>query len=339
MRRWTLHFTVRSLPEPSRRHPALAALSTDLAGWIDQANVPDGAPFLVAPDFSYDLALNAWFVSTEMRLAAANTRNGYARDLSAFLTFLAHARGGRDWRDATEEDHLAYLHWRHHDPAGPRIAGSTWNREVAAVSKFFRWAQWAGHCPRQPIPHRLASAPPAGLRAYRRGQEVAATYSHDARRDRIQWLTPSTYRTWRDVGLRGYSLSGLSDPGFRGRWAARNAAFADLMVRTGMRLSEQASIMVAELPLLSGPERYQRFWLAPAIAKRASARWIYIPATVISDLAAYASCDRARVIADARARGRYNALRDVLAPVLPHRHRWESAASHHPDEDHHPVWE
>jgi hypothetical protein len=47
VRRWTLHFTARVLPDLSRRHPALAALSTDLAGWIDQGNVPDGTPFLL----------------------------------------------------------------------------------------------------------------------------------------------------------------------------------------------------------------------------------------------------------------------------------------------------
>ncbi|GAA2788233.1 hypothetical protein GCM10010470_23490 [Saccharopolyspora taberi] len=41
---------------------------------------------------------------------------------------------------------------------------------------------------------------------------------------------------------------GKGNVGFRGRWAGRNAAFCDLMVRTGMRLTEQASLTIFELP-------------------------------------------------------------------------------------------
>ncbi|WP_428837560.1 site-specific integrase [Streptomyces olivaceiscleroticus] len=68
------------------------------------------------------------------------TRFGYARDLAAFLAFLWSARGRKGWRDAVEEDHLAYLVWRRRDADGPRVAGATWNREVAGVDAFYRGA-------------------------------------------------------------------------------------------------------------------------------------------------------------------------------------------------------
>jgi hypothetical protein len=92
---------------------------------------------------------------------------------------------------------------------------------------------------------------------------------------------------------------------FKGRWAARNATFTDLMVRTGMRLSEQASLTTFEMPTQPGLGGYQRFWLPGAIAKYFSARWIYVPHSVVRELAAYAELDRAEVVEEARSAGRY----------------------------------
>jgi integrase len=147
-----------------------------------------------------------------------------------------------------------------------------------------------------------------------------ATYSHGAGRERITWLPPSSYRRWRDVGVRGYTTAGLPDDRFRGRWAGRNAAFCDLMVRSGLRLSEQAALSVFEVPLERGAGGYQRFWLPPALAKGGSARWVYVPASVIADLVAYAGIDRAEVIGQAREAGRYARIYRPLVVVPDRQH-------------------
>jgi integrase len=84
------------------------------------------------------------------------------------------------------------------------------------------------------------------------------------------------------------------------------------MVRTGLRLSEQASLTVFEVPLDRGLGGYQRFWLPTAIAKGRSARWVYVPESVVADLAGYAVLDRTDVIEQARAAGRYDQLRNPL---------------------------
>lgn len=266
--------------------------------------MPVGTPFLISPGFEYDVELNQFFYSTEMLAFRMSTRLGYARDLKAFLTFLHRNRGGVGWRDAREEDHRAYLVWRREDPAGPRVAGSTWDRELSGVNRFFRWQVSKGLLNANPIPQRVRR----GTREPGRQSagETAASYSHSARRERIRWLPARSYRLWRDVGVRGYRPDGLRDPGFRGRWAARNAVFVDLMVRTGMRLTEQASLTPFELPRAGGGRGgYQRFWLPAAVAKAGSARWVYVPSSVVRDLAAYAEVDRQEVIASARAKGRY----------------------------------
>ncbi|MGW6374810.1 hypothetical protein ACWFRB_01935 [Rhodococcus sp. NPDC055112] len=86
------------------------------------------------------------------------------------------------------------------------------------------------------------------------------------------------------------------------------------MVRTGMRLSEQAALLVSELPRDAVTAGYQRFWLPGAVAKNGAARWVYVPTSVARDLDGYYRFDRADVIAEARNARRYEQL--VGAMVL-----------------------
>ena len=97
-------------------------------------------PFLVSPALEYDIDLNRYFLRPAMVGAAQDTRLAAAGDLCRFLRFLHESRGGKSWRDAQEDDHAAFLYWRRFDPAGPRVAASTWNRELALVNGFFTWA-------------------------------------------------------------------------------------------------------------------------------------------------------------------------------------------------------
>ncbi|MET8759903.1 tyrosine-type recombinase/integrase [Lentzea sp. NPDC004782] len=319
--RWHVRFTRSELPQLTTPLPFVAELPTDWEEWLRRADVVAGTPFLLSPSYEYDVVLNDFFLGVEMVASARYTQSGYARDIAAFLTFLWSARERRSWRDATEADHLAYLHWRRRDPAGPCVSGAAWDREVAAVNRFYRWALKRGHVRVNPIPQATRRRVPleAGwANQATLDEQRPATYSHDAVRERVEWLPPVEYRQWREVGVRGFTAAGLPDERFRGRWAARNAAFCDLMVRTGLRLSEQAALTVFEVPLDQGVGGYQRFWLSPSIAKGGSARWVYVPASVIADLVAYTEIDRPAVVEAAQ--DRYRQVRRPLVvpdPVRP----------------------
>jgi integrase len=319
---WTVHYTSRDVARPAEVLPWLRDLPEDLTPWLDEAGLPDGLPFLLSPRYEYDVVLNSYFHRVNLIDAPWNSNANRARALAAFLNFLHHARGGKSWRQATESDHLAFHQWRRRDPTGPRVAGGTWSQEVSHVNQFFEWAVRQNQVGAVPIPQRARRPAPLGtLQAARGGGTVPATYAHDEGGERIEWLPPASYRLWRDVGLRGYGPDGLPSGRFKGRWAARNAAFTDLMARTGMRLSEQASLTVTEMPLQAGMGGYQRFWLPGAIAKYFSARWVYVPHSVVRELAAYAELDRAEVVEDARAAGRYDRWRRPLVvedPSRPH---------------------
>ncbi|WP_280827286.1 site-specific integrase [Mycobacterium sp. OTB74] len=305
---WSLHQTRTAIEAADDWMPHREMAASAWKRWRADSAIPGGTPFLLSPEMTYDVALNTFFYSPDMLRARRSTRIGYAGDLKRFLTFLHHNRGGTDWRNAEENDHRAYLVWRREDPDGPRVSDSTWDRELSAVNRFYNWQLRQGNVRVSPIPQRnYRFSGRSGPRTAEPGQ-TAATYSHGRRRERIQWFAASSYRLWRDVGVRGYDRDGLPDSTFRGRWAARNATFVDLMVRTGMRLAEQASLTTFEIPGADRGGGYRRFWLPEAIAKGRSARWVYVPMSVLRAIAEYVEMDRCSVVDRARAAGAYQQL-------------------------------
>jgi hypothetical protein len=90
---------------------------------------------------------------------------------------------------------------------------------------LYEWAEKEQHIVRSPVlthPVRLRDG---------RGTVMAADQApRDVRRADVKWVTPRTYRLWRDTGLLGYDSGGQPDPSWRGRNDGRNAAFADLCV-------------------------------------------------------------------------------------------------------------
>jgi site-specific recombinase XerD len=321
---WQVHFTRRRLPWPAEPRPLLTLWeSEDLAAWLKSEDIPDGLPFLLDPEGRYDVDLNRYFLRAQVSAGPKNTQKAIAYDLGNWLSFLWANRRQTNWREATTDDRAAYQRWRRRDPNGPHVEGSTWWREVATVNRFYRWAVREGLVAESPIEQR-----PARGRRGRRGrdrwpedEETPAEHPHDARRHKITWLPPNSYRRWRDVGVRGYLPEGLADASFRGRNATRNQAFCDLMLRTGLRLAEQTSLTRFELPELDPTRVHVPFWLPRWVAKWGSARWVYIPASVLRAVWDYMELERAEAVERARAAGRYEHLDDALLVDDPSRPR------------------
>ncbi|WP_329318787.1 tyrosine-type recombinase/integrase [Streptomyces sp. NBC_01262] len=349
-----LAITRRRRIVPREPRPLLAELmsSVDMPAWLDAEGIAEGTPFLIGPDGVYDVALNGYGLSTEMAGRPRNTQMAFARDVKGYLDFLwshrppvlEHSEQGvgarpRTWRDATVRDREVYKTWRCDDPAGPRVEGSTWNREVSTVDGFYKWAVRRGYATTNPIGQREIRARSLGRHgAAGRAGQTAAEKRPDARRYRLDWLPPETYRLFRDVGIRGYLPSGLRDPKYRGKRTARNAVFADLMVRTGLRLEEQSSLTVYEVPDRTGTRAYYRFWLPAAVAKWDSARDVYVPDGVLRALDDYVEIDRADAVGRARAAGRYElvldpiVLEDPQQPRVRAGSRWRDVEDLDPDE-------
>ncbi|MFE1830172.1 tyrosine-type recombinase/integrase [Streptomyces yangpuensis] len=310
---WRVFYTRRDLPRPQTTDPLIDAL-WDLDEWLDNHNVLDGSPYLISPDGRYDVELNKYF-TTELSASPENTQRAHASDLKLWLNFLWCSRGGKDWRHATPEDRAAYKQWRTADPRGPHVDWPTWDREVATVNAFYKWAvhpkqQYAAE---NPILQREPRIRPS---LGRHGSATTpAESSHTGPRNEVVWLPPEIYRAWRDVGLRGYTPQGLPDPSFRGRLATRNATYSDLMISTGLRLCEQTSLSVFELPHQVPGQANVRTWLPRSIAKYGSARWVYVPASSLKAVWDYVDEERPEAVEDARGAGVYERIRNPLIIV------------------------
>ncbi|MFI5864667.1 integrase [Streptomyces sp. NPDC051546] len=325
---WSVHYSSRDLlqPEPQPWHLQFSGDEWEL--WLDDLGIPDGTPYLLSPCFVYDANLNSYFHQVNLMEGPLNSQLNRASALCRNLNFLHQSRGGKDWRDATEGDHTAYHYWRRRDLRGPRVDGDTWSQEVSHLQQFYVYAKKKLWVPEVPIPQR---PPRDGKYEQKKGRRpskpdgrertVPATYAHDEGGQVMEWLPAASYRRWRDVGVLGYDREGLPRDNFRGRWAPRNQTFSDSTVRTGLRLEEQASRLITEVPTGSGPAGYSKSWLPAAVAKRNSARWVYEPASVRRDLTAYAAEDRQWVIEEARDAGRYDKIRRPIVisdPERPH---------------------
>lgn len=304
--RWQVYVTNSGMVEPKRWISIKPEMIEKVEIMVNEMhfNVAEGTPYILSPDYTYDQGLNGYFQAECAQLLATNTIVGYARDIATFLTFLDMSREGTGWRDANEEDLAAYLHWRRLDSKGPQVSGSTWDRGLAALNKFYEWQVKQGHLSTSPIAQRESRQRYNGY-SVASGRQVPAALSHEGPDRVIKWLPAKSYRQWRDVGLRGYTLAGQLETNFRGRWASRNATFADLMVRTGMRLMEQSSLLRSEIPFEPQNTALQKFWLPGSISKNRSQRWVYVPRSVVRDLSAYDEYERSSVVQEARESGTY----------------------------------
>jgi hypothetical protein len=120
----------------------------------------------------------------------------------------------------------------------------------------------------------------------------------------VKWVTPRTYRLWRDIGLLGYDADGQPDPSWRGRNDGRNAAFTDLLFSSGLRLREGGCLLTLEVPDAAGGHGYCEGTVAGAVAKRRQ-RMFYASAAALCRVAGYVATTRVDAVRRACRHRRY----------------------------------
>jgi len=279
--------------------PGLGAAAVTV---LERATVRDGHPFILGPDGSYDLQLNRFLRELQgWGVRSVHSVEAYARDLTLFCRFLHQRRGGRSIWEVDQDDLLAYRRARR-EVDGFRISASTWNRFIAAVDK---WAQWAVY------ERLLAAVPfryvdktvltPQGLVVVR----INTAREIDEESVPVRFLPYEDYLVWRDVGLRGQLPDGRPDPRWRGRNGERNGVFADLLVGTGMRLTEAASLLVGEIPPLVERRLVGDLQLPSTITKRSRARTVFVSRRTLRALHAYLDIERDELVQRKLAAGAY----------------------------------
>jgi site-specific recombinase XerD len=292
---WSLYWTSRGQPVPARLVLALAGWA-DLDQREDAADIEPGHPILMDPEFRLDPVLARFLGRSRFAWLAEGTRQAYAKDYRLFFSFLWQR--GRYWHEADPDDLLDWEAWRRRgQQPGRGIGGSKWQRELAALRLIYEWAEKEGRIERSPVLVHQARL--------RGGTATVADQApRDVRSADVKWVTPRTYRLWRDTGLLGYDANGRPDPSWRGRNDGRNAAFTDLLFSSGLRLREGGCLLTLEVPDAASGDGYHEGTVAGAVAKRRQ-RMFYASAAALRRVAAYVATTRADAVRRARRHRRY----------------------------------
>lgn len=269
--------------------PLLTSAAELLEG-LEERGRRHGQPFLLGPDGRPDARVNGFFASRRMLARSPLTWRKYAQSVGLWLNFLLVL--GTSWDEAGEDEAEYFKEWRLSEQRNPRrVEGSTFRTNLAALRMFYRWA--ARH---HGVVDPVAVADDFDLTP--RG----------ARDQDVKWLDPAGYRRWRDLGLRGLGLDGRRDRGWRGRNEQRDAAFADGLYGTGLRLTEWASVLVTELAEDNPGRGYSRCWLADACAKGGYGHPYWLPRPALLGVLDYIEGARARAVRQAQRSGRYDGV-------------------------------
>ena len=154
--------------------------------------------------------------------------------------------------EADKHDIDRYFEHRCGDSAPKPLSLRSCNRAVAALKRFYLWAEEDGHVAKVPSRHKTVWVLPSRGGGRRPVEVLAGTIKAGQSPPRITFLTSEQYAIFRSVGLLGRLPDGSEDPSWDGRNGARAAAFADFLVHSGARAAEAASLLVPELPPAEG---------------------------------------------------------------------------------------
>ncbi|MBA0045098.1 site-specific integrase [Mycobacteroides sp. LB1] len=267
----------------------------------------DGTPYFVGPDGRADARINLFWREPSVRAMARGTQRRYALSLRIWLNFLSAV--GVPWDRADATTLADFKTWRMSaEAAQVHVGASTFQLDLAAVSRFYEWAALACDGVRNPVRFRQVRR---GNHHHELGLEREARPTGVRRAD-VKWLTPAAFRLWRDVGLRGFTADGVPCESWSGTVEDRDVAFVEGLFGTGLRCGEWSSVLTIELPQ-SLHRRLHRRWLASACAKYGVGRRYWLPKRVAQAANFYLhEGGRAEAIAFAQARSLYSQIPDLL---------------------------
>jgi site-specific recombinase XerD len=262
--------------------------------WLAGLGLPDRLPFILREDGAPDRVANRWLASLPAHgCRSASTWKAYALNWAEWARFV-RARGS-DPLTATPDDVAAFFAVQRLDPSGASVGPATWNRKVAALENFYRWAVDRGLVSASPFVYREAWARDGDgvVRAMRRN---LAKERSGRRHATLRWLEPDRLAFFLSVGLGGLLPNGSEDPTFTGRHATRNRAFGELLAASGLRAEEGSLLLIPELPAAEGPrDRMVALAVPGAVAKGGVPRRTIVTIAALRAIESYVRLERSHV--------------------------------------------
>lgn len=307
---WTVEF-YDFIAGPGRDVDEVVAGFGDLHERAARLGARHGTPVLVTAAGHADARLNLFFRAGAMTGCTPATWRRYAFALVVWLEFLRVR--DRAWSEATAADVEAFKYWRLTAAGNARrVAPTSFDTDRAALSSFYAWAS-GRYGIVNPVPSAVTSRSiRAGRAAGSAGRGRDPLRPACSARRQVKWMLRPAFEQWRDIGLRGYGFSGLRRPGWRGgAWEDRDAAFADGLYGTGLRVAEWASVLDVEVPEPAGARFAQARLAAACVKGGGEGRGYRVPSGVLRSLESYldpVEGSRAEAITRARRAGRYERL-------------------------------
>ncbi|HEX8599524.1 MAG TPA: site-specific integrase [Chloroflexia bacterium] len=237
--------------------------------------LPQHLPFIIDDEGVPIRSVNSWLSQLHADGSLSYlTWKAYAQDWLDWYRFLANR--GIDPLSATG-DHIKHYHAeRRIGVAGlDRVLKATsWNRMVAALDSYYKWALQKELIERVPFTYRevrIYTSQGGSTKVKLNMAKEKGARQHAT----LKWLEKDYLRTFLDVGITGLLPTGEEDPTFRGQNTARNRAFAELLATSGLRVQEASHLLTTEIPEVpKNPVKFVRMELPASICKRQKARWV-----------------------------------------------------------------
>ena len=195
------------------------------------ASIPAGRPFFILRNGLPDRDLDGYCAYLlDPRRRSSNTWKTYASQVAVFLRFMTAQN--KSWKDATKDDLRAYYQVRSTGAfqVGPAIKGQSWNIAASAIVHLYEYALEAGLIQSLPFKYRKAK------KIFGNNTEKTSDLLARANPEPINFISITNYKfQWRPL---------LSQE----RNSQRNLALSDLLITTGLRISEALSLQVHQLP-------------------------------------------------------------------------------------------
>lgn len=193
--------------------------------------VQEGRPFFTGEDGLPDEALDGFCrYLVDPQRPSPNTWKTYAYQVAVFLRWLIAQE--KHWREVTREDLDMYYMVRTTDEfqMGPAILGQSWNIAKTALVHFYEYAHSKGLINNLPFGYR-------NQKAYFGGRVMRVPdISAKATKNHINFIAVQNYKaSWRDQLGRRQNTQ-------------RNQALVDLLMSSGLRISEALNLKIHEIP-------------------------------------------------------------------------------------------
>jgi|SRR5699024_2837340 len=199
-----------------------------------------------------------------------NTVKQYLYEINILLNFLESR--GHVWEGLDEQLLRAYRQYRMNPASDSAVGERSWRRSGAAIKGFVEFMRIRGRLKNNPAP-------------VINGTSVLAPRSRRYPAD-IRSISKDRLERFLRQGLGAFPSHGVAT-------RLRNRTLAELMLKTGMRISEASNLLTVELNSARGSNGLIQL---EAVAKRQNLRYVTMPVGVMSLLYTYLKVERAFVV-------------------------------------------